>query len=117
LDVPDDAIIKSALYGDLKFSFPRGNPGGGKLILDKDGAWHPEKNRTTSAVLYVRNDGEPLIVHNYWAERPFPHGLFACKEISAQPDGTFREEDFAGRPISLKALGQKLVRVVLRLLV
>lgn len=71
LDVPDDAIIKSALYGDLKFSFPQGNPGGGKLILEKDGAWNPEKNRTTSAVLYVRNNAEPLIVHNYWAERPF----------------------------------------------
>jgi hypothetical protein len=115
LDVPEEAIIKSALYGNLKFSFPEGNPGEGKLILDKDGAWNPEKNRTTSAVLYVRNGGDPLIVHNYWAERPFPRGLFACKEILAQPDGTFREEDFASRPISLKALGQKLMRVILSL--
>jgi hypothetical protein len=26
LDVPDDTIIKSALYGDLKYQFPKGSP-------------------------------------------------------------------------------------------
>ena len=121
LDVPDDAIVKSALYGDLKFSFPLGDPEQGKLILDKDGAWNPEKNRTTSAVLYVRNDSEPLIIHNYWAYRPFPAGLFDCKEISVQPDRTFRESDFANRlnppstqEPSLKAFGQMLMRVLSR---
>lgn len=123
LDVPDDTIIKSALYGDLTFSFPPNNPGNGKLILDKDGAWNSEKNRTTSALLYVRNDSEPLIIHNYWAHRPFPPGLFACKEISPQPDGTFRESDFADRTslsswqdFSLKAVGQKLMRILSQLL-
>ncbi|MGJ5179947.1 hypothetical protein ACQR16_30560 [Bradyrhizobium oligotrophicum] len=116
LDVPDDTIIKSALYGDLKFSFSGDNLGDGKLIMDKDGAWNPDKNRTTSAVLYVRNDGAPLIVHNYWAERPFPRGLFACREVSAQADGKFREDDFANRPLSLKIFGQKLARVLVRLL-
>jgi len=119
LDVPDDAIIKSALYGNLKFSFPGGNPSQGKVILDKDGAWNPEKNRTTSAVLYVRNDSEPLIIHNSWADRPFPRGLFACKEISLQSDGSFRETDFASGarwPRSLADLGRKLLRLVTRLL-
>jgi hypothetical protein len=103
LDVPDDAVIKSALYGNLAFSFPWGKPGDGKLVFDKDGAWHPEKNRTTSAVLYVRNDSEPLIIHNYWAQRPFPPGLFACREIAMLPDGTFREDDFAKRKASRSA--------------
>jgi hypothetical protein len=70
----------------------------------------------TSAVLYVRNNGEPLIVHNYWAERPFPRGLLACREVSAQADGTFREKDFADRPISRKTLGHKLASLLLRLL-
>jgi hypothetical protein len=121
LDVPDDAIIKSALYGDLKYSFRRENPEEGKLILDKDGAWNPEKNRTTSAVLYVRNDSEPLIIHNYWAYRPFPPGVFSCREISVQPDGTFREGDFANRAnlpstweSRLKAFGLKLMHVLSR---
>ena len=76
LDVPDDAIIKSALYGNLKYEFPKSSPDKGRLILDQDGAWNSTKNRTTSAVMYVRNSGEPLIVHNYSADRPLPAGLF-----------------------------------------
>src|SRR5207302_596500 len=70
LDVPDDAIIKSALYGNIKFEFPTGQPEKGRLILGRDGAWNSTKNRTTSAVMYVRNSGEPLIIHNYSADRP-----------------------------------------------
>jgi len=89
LDVPDEVIIKSALYGNLKFDFPPGNIAAGRLIVDRDGAWSPDKNRSTSAVMYMRNNGQPIIVHNYWADRPFPPGVFACKEISATPDGKF----------------------------
>jgi len=98
LDAPDDAIIASALYGNLKFTFPEGQPDKGKFIFDKDGGWTPEKNRTTSAVLYVRKGGEPLLVHNCWAHRPFPTGMFFCREISLLPTGSFQEVDFAGRP-------------------
>ncbi|MBB4263565.1 hypothetical protein [Bradyrhizobium sp. CIR3A] len=100
LDVPDETIIKSALYGNLKFVFPKGRPEKGKLIFDKDGGWTPEKNRTTSAILYVRNDGQPLLVHNYWARKPFPTGRFDCKEVSLLPKGTFQETDIVKRPIS-----------------
>jgi len=91
LDVPDEMIIKSALYGDLKFEFPPGNPTAGKLIADRDGGWNPDKNRSTSAVMYIRNDSKPIIVHNYWADRSFPPGLFSCKEIRASANGKFHE--------------------------
>jgi hypothetical protein len=91
LDVPDEVIIKSALYGNLKFDFPPGNPAAGKFIADRDGAWNPDKNRSTSAVMYIRNNSEPIIVHNYWADRPFPHGVFSCKEIRAGADGKFHD--------------------------
>jgi len=94
LDVPDEVIIKSALYGNLKYEFPKGYPENGKLILDQDGAWNSTKNRTTSAVMYVRNSGEPLIIHNYSADRPLPAGLFSCREIAVLPDGTFEEVNF-----------------------
>jgi hypothetical protein len=94
LDVPDDTVIKSALYGNLKFIFPEGHPGKGRLILDQDGAWNRTKNRTTSAVMYVRNSGEPLIIHNYCAHRPFPAGVFQCREVAVLPDGTFDEVSF-----------------------
>jgi hypothetical protein len=94
LDVPDEVIIKSALYGNLKYEFPKGHPEKGRLIADKDGAWNSTKNRTTSAVLYVRNSGEPLIIHNYWAARPLPAGLFSCREVAALPNGTFDEVTF-----------------------
>jgi hypothetical protein len=96
LDVPDDLIIKSALYGNLKYEFSKGHPEKGKLILDQDGAWNSTKNRTTSAVMYVRNSGEPLIIHNYSADRPLPAGLFSCREIAVVSDGTFDEVNFPG---------------------
>lgn len=99
LDVPDETIINSAFYGNLKFVFPNGQPEKGKLVFDKDGGWIAEKNRATSAVLYVRNGGEPLIVHNYWARTPFPVGLFDWKEVSLLPNGKFQEADFAKSPI------------------
>jgi hypothetical protein len=98
LDVPDDAIIESALYGNLKYAFSKEQPEKGKLILDKDGAWNSTKNRTTSAVMYVRNNGEPLIIHNHWADRPLPAGLFQCKEITVVlkgQNGTFQSTDFS----------------------
>jgi hypothetical protein len=94
LDVPDDAIIKSALYGNLKYQYPMGSPDKGRLILDQDGAWNSTKNRTTSAVMYVRNSGEPLIIHNYSADRPLPAGIFSCQEIAVLPNGTFEEVNF-----------------------
>lgn len=94
LDVPDDAIIKSALYGNLKYEFSTSSPDKGRLILDQDGAWNSTKNRTTSAVMYVRNSGEPLIVHNYSADRPLPAGLFSCREIAVLQDGSFAQVNF-----------------------
>ena len=97
LDVPDEVIIQSALYGNLKFDFLPGNVASGKLIADRDGAWNPDKNRSTSAVMYIRNNGQPIIVHNYWAERPFPSGLFECKEISAGSDGKFHDTFYKQR--------------------
>jgi hypothetical protein len=94
LDVPDDTIIKSALHGNLKYEFPKGHPEKGRLILDQDGAWNSTKNRTTSAVMYVRNSGEPLVIHNYCAYRPLLAGIFSCREVAVLPDGTFDEVDF-----------------------
>jgi len=96
LDVPDDTIIKSALYGNLKYEFPKGHPKKGRLIVDQDGTWNSTKNRTTSAVMYVRNLGEPVVIHNYWADRPLPAGIFSCREIAVLPNGTFEQVNFPG---------------------
>jgi hypothetical protein len=93
LDVPDDTIIKSAFYGNLYYEASKETPDKGKLKLDQDGAWNSTKNRTTSAVMYVRNSGEPLIIHNYWADRPLPAGTFSCREIAAA-NGKFDEVNF-----------------------
>lgn len=95
LDVPDEIIIKSALYGNLKYAFMKGNPSDGRLILDRDGAWTPDQNRTTSAIVYIRNDSEPLVIHNYWAHRPLRAGVFACKEVLALSNRRFEEMDFS----------------------
>jgi hypothetical protein len=113
LDVPDEEIIKSGLYGNLQYHFAPGNPGAGRLILNRDGAWNPGKNRTTSAVMYVRNNGPPLVIHNYWAERPLRAGLFACKEALVLPDETFDEADFS--PKSVPALAERLHRARFRM--
>jgi hypothetical protein len=110
LDVPDEMIIKSALYGNLKYDFPKGDPAAGKLIADRDGAWNPDKNRSTSAVMYIRNDSKPIIVHNYWADRPFPPGVFSCKEIRTGADGKFHDTFY--EPKSVPNLATKLVQAV-----
>jgi hypothetical protein len=94
LDVPDNTIIKSALYGNLYYEASKETPDKGKLKLDQDGAWNSTKNRTTSAVMYVRNSGEPLIIHNYWADRPLPAGIFSCREVAAT-NGKFDEVNFS----------------------
>jgi hypothetical protein len=91
------------LYGNLYYVAPKKDPGGGKLILEGDGAWNSTKNRTTSAVMYVRNGVEPVIVHNHWAERPLAAGLFACREISVTNGGSFQEVDYSSKPGPTKA--------------
>jgi hypothetical protein len=93
VDVPEEIIITSALYGDLKCAFSPERAEDGKLILDSNGAWNPNKNRTTSAVMYIRNDSKPLIVLNYWANRRFPRCMFSSKEIVLLDDGTFQQID------------------------
>jgi hypothetical protein len=94
-DVPDDTIVKSALYGDLKYVATKSNPASGHLALEGDGAWNSTKNRSTSAVIYIRNNRAPIVIHNYWAHRPLPVGLFSCLEISVGADGHFQENDFS----------------------
>jgi hypothetical protein len=44
--------------------------------------------------MYVRNSGEPLMIHNYWADRPLAAGIFPCLEVAALPNGTFDEVSF-----------------------
>lgn len=101
VDVPEDEIFKSALYGDLKFIFSRDKSQDGKFILDGNGAWNKNKNRTTSAVLYIRNQAAPILIHNYWEDNPFPQGFLPCNEIIALEDGTFEETE-ARQPRSFK---------------
>jgi len=93
VDVPENEVITSALYGDLKYVFPRDRSHEGRLILAGNGAWNANKNRTTSAVLYIRNNAGSIVVHNCWADDPFPQGLLPCREIIALDDGTFQEMD------------------------
>ena len=94
LDVPEAKTILSALYGDLKYTFSSENKKAGKLILEGNGAWTQNKNRSTSAVIYIRNNGEPLIVHNRWAYQTFPSAVFSCKEITLLESGEFKETNY-----------------------
>jgi hypothetical protein len=70
LDVPDEVVIKSALYGNLKYSFPKGSPYAGRMILDRDGAWTRDQNRTTSAVMYIRNSANREIPPSAVSRKP-----------------------------------------------
>ncbi len=89
VDVPEDMMIVSALYGDLTYTFPQGRSNDGRLAFTDNGIWTRQKNRTTSALGYVRNEAQPLIVHNLWAYRQLPRGLFHTKEVFAKEDGSF----------------------------
>lgn len=89
--VGEDVVMQSALYGDLKYIAPSDRWNEGELFLDTNVAWNANKNRTTSAVAYVRNDARPLVVHNLWARNPMPPRQLEAKEIIAKDDGTFEE--------------------------
>lgn len=90
-DVADDIIILSALYGDLKYKFTPGISGDGRLFVGENGAWNSNKNRTTSAVMYVRNGARPLIVRNLWANLVLPRIGLSVKEVNPHEDGSFEE--------------------------
>jgi hypothetical protein len=92
-DVADDIIVISALYGDLKYQFTPGNPDSGRLFVGDNGAWNRTKNRSTSAVMYVRNRAKPLIVRNLWASRALPNLSLTAKEVNPRQDGSFEETD------------------------
>jgi hypothetical protein len=80
------------------------------LIADRDGVWNSDKNRSTSAVMYIRNDDKPILVHNYWADRPFPPGVFSCKEIRTSADGKFNDSFY--EPKNAPNLATKFFRAV-----
>lgn len=93
VDVADDMILKSALYGDLKYQFTPGKRGDGKLFVEGNGTWNPTKNRTTSAVMYICNGAKPVIVRNWWAYRPLPQLNLSAKVVNLREDGNFEEID------------------------
>jgi hypothetical protein len=53
-----------------------------------------DRAKFAGAPLPAVNSGEPSIIHNYSADRPLPAGIFSCREIAVQPNGTFEEVNF-----------------------
>jgi hypothetical protein len=90
--VPSDVIIVATLYGDLKWSFPMGNPNSGRFLYGMNGAFGPNKNRAVSALCMIRNNSPPFTIHNFWGN-PFPPGLLGGREVICNNDGRFEFRD------------------------
>lgn len=86
----EDEIVLAALYGDLAYTAPADDFQNGQLVLTQNGVFGPEKNTTTSAVCYIRNGTQPLIVHNRWAKRPLPIGSLSGRHMIPHEDGRFK---------------------------
>lgn len=91
LTVADNKVLLAALYGDLAYAFSPGNFQNGELHLTRNGVFRPDKNTTTSAVCYIRNDTSAVYVHNFWAARRLPTNLFCGKHFVPKPDGGFQD--------------------------
>ena len=87
LDVAEDILVASALFGNLTYAAPRENWEAGRLQLTRDGAWNNNKHRSTSALCYVRNNSGRVTAYNPWAESPLSRGLLGEREIVLNPDG------------------------------
>ena len=95
--VSSDVAFQSVFYGNMQVHFST-DPTQKylPLSLGQDGVWGPDKNRTTSAACYVRNNGTPIIVYNFWAKNPLPTGLINCVEYLPREDGSFQVLGFSG---------------------
>ena len=92
--VSDDIAFQSVFYGNMQVHFST-DPAEDDLPLSlgQDGVWGPDKNRTTSAACYIRNNAAPIVVHNYWAKNRLPTGLFGCVEYVPKKDGSIEKLD------------------------
>lgn len=87
--VPDDNGLLAALFGDLLFSFTPGYSDDGELSFGNDGALRG-KHTSISAIVYFRNEGTPLTVHNPWANRSLPPGVLGEREYLPSNGGILR---------------------------
>lgn len=89
--VAHDTVLLASVYGDHELIFSRQTFEIESQRFSRNGAWNPQKNKTTSALCYIPNNGVPVLVHNAWAYRPFPRGLIAAREFVLREDGRFDE--------------------------
>lgn len=89
----EDEMVLAALYGDLAYTAPVNDFQNGRLVLTQNGVFGPEKNTTTSAVCYIRNGTQPLIVHNRWAKKPLPTELLPGRHAIPYDDGHFEVKE------------------------
>jgi hypothetical protein len=92
--VPPDIVILAALYGDLTYTFPKGQTNAGQFFYGQNGVFGPNKNRAVSALSLIRNNTRPFTVHNYWAHLALPPGLLAGREVTFKDDGRFEFTDY-----------------------
>lgn len=93
LFMPRNRVFFSALLGDDAVRYSISSSAKAIKLEDQyfaeNGVWNSRKNTSTSAACIVRNDEEPLPVHNYWAQDSLPKGLMGGIEYVPRDDGTF----------------------------
>lgn len=93
LFIPQNRVFFSALFGDDVVRYSISSSATAIKMEDQyyagNGVWNSKKNTSTSAACLIRNDEEPLIVHNYWAQAPLPKRLLGGTEYLPRADGTF----------------------------
>jgi hypothetical protein len=87
LDAVDANGVLSAAFGDLQVPIDRTSGAFGDPILSGNGVLSPSKNRTVSAITYLRGNEEPVSVVNPWAYRPIPVVLLLGRTYHVPDDG------------------------------
>ena len=87
---PDDRMIRSAMFGDLVYVFPRDDFADGELRFGKNQAWQKGKHRSMSALCYLRDGAIPITLHNPWANTKLPIGVFRGREYVPDDEGNYK---------------------------
>jgi hypothetical protein len=86
----EEREIFSALFGDLQYRFAPGQFENGVLHYGPNGVLNPGQHRSVSALVYFADRSPPMTVHNPWAHKRLPQGVFGGREWIPESDDTFR---------------------------
>ncbi|MGA2564615.1 MAG: hypothetical protein ABSF96_13725, partial [Steroidobacteraceae bacterium] len=91
LDFAGDAQVAAALFGDIAIPIEKGGRAVGQPYFTRGGVWTATKNRSVSAVRYIRTPDSITTILNPWARHPIDFDLFREPVLLLQDNGLIEQ--------------------------